>query len=325
MLAEKVVVCITRGLQCRERVFGVIIIYRENALGRLATEAVSKLDHSGPKPVRILSAQLRRAIITGASYFGLKTWQQVDEWMLEQMRAADQLIARAEETLKRLRDAPETQQLALKIPPWMPFSRFICKQLRSNDDFQISCVHGSPNKSFRTIVKYQNTTKATRAAAPKAPTTPPSTPRGDCVSIARSSPLGQRQATSFSRRALATERRLTLRTFDDETLAELHPSPIKAFSTKGFSRRALATDSSALDEQSLDEETASLLVMPPLPPRPAVVALSPSSPAMNPTFSSDPVVDLLNFLIDANPYANPQTLRQDYVVQTSLPTDVVVM
>ena len=116
-----------------------------------------------------------------------------------------------------------------------------------------------------------------------------------------------------------------MRTFDDETLAELHPSPIKAFSTKGFSRRALATDSSALDEQSLDEETASLLAMPPLPPRPAVVALSPSSPAMNPTFSSDPVVDLLNFLIDTNPYANPQTLRQDYVVQTSLPTDVVVM
>ena len=309
--------------------FVVIFIYRENALGRLATEAVSKLDHSGPKPVRVLSAQLRLAIITGASYFGLKTWQQVDEWMLEQMRAADELIARAEETLKGLRDAPQTQQLALKIPPWMPFSRFIFRHLRSNDDFsQVSGIHGSPNKSLRTIVKYQNTTKATRAAAPKAPTTPPTTPRGDRVSIARSSPLGQRQATSFSRRALATERRLTLRTFDDETLAELHPSPIKAFSTKGFSRRALATDSSALDARSvpgLDEETPSLLANPPLPPRPPVVVLSPSSPAMNPTFSSDPVVDLLNFLIDTNPYANPQALRQDYVVQTSLPTDVVVM
>ena len=83
-------------------------------------------------------------MLAGAQIFGLKTLQQLDGWMELQMAHADKILERASRSIARLREAPETQQLLLRVPRWLPLSGMLRAQLSSCTQPQQALVHNSP-------------------------------------------------------------------------------------------------------------------------------------------------------------------------------------
>lgn len=201
-------------------------------LHSLATDAVKQLSTNGPRPARFAVGQLQRVVLKGASLFGMQSLEDLDEYLKMQMQAADILIARAEKAIMCIYDAPETQQLLMKVPRWLPFSGANHTQLGAHHPHTHAFHKGSGPR-------------VCRAAPPQADCPPP------------------QQTQLFSRRALAeasaaeSSAGFTPRTFDDAAWEQLQYSPKKTGApSAAFSRRAHA---SALTLRTFDEETLARL------------------------------------------------------------------
>jgi len=230
---------------------GAVIGGEEPCLGsqcyRLATDAVERLNKDGPRPARFAVGLLQRVGLKGASLFGLQTIQQVDEWMIVQMRAADLLIWRAEKAIMSIYHSPTpSQQLWHKVPRWLPFSGPIRAQQLSQraQHPQTLSVHKDSSKH-----------RVCRAAPP--PSAAGLHKKELEQTASSTNPL--QQPASFSRRALATTlpSALPLRTFDDAAWEHLQYSPKSNKSAAVFSRREQA---SAVSLRTFDEDTLARLV-----------------------------------------------------------------
>jgi len=225
-----------------------LVLFDESCLrSSLATNAAERLSKDGPRPARFALGLLQHVGLKGASLFGLQTLQQVDEWMIVQVRAADLLIWRAEKAIMSIyHTTTPSQQLWHKVPRWLPFSGPIRAQQLSQ------CAQHPQTPS---VQKDSSKVRICRAAPP------PSAAGSHAKELehAASSTNPLQQPASFSRRALATvlPSALPLRTFDDAAWEHLQHSPKSDKSAAVFSRRQQA---SALSLRTFDEDTLARLL-----------------------------------------------------------------
>ena len=224
---------------------------RSVACYRRVTRALSHYATSGPSPARLVVGQLQRVILRGAGFFGVRSLEQLDEWVLKRMTAADRnvanVLANVEKAMLRLREAPETQRVLLKIPRWLPFS----DSLR---ECMLSPAARQQSADGTTVMPFEKLSRVRLSrAAPTAPLHKLPTPLHGDVDSSR------HPVQPFSRRALAATAPSALppRIYDDATLAELQDSPKQAAPT--FSRRKQAAMSATCARVFLDEETLSRL------------------------------------------------------------------
>ena len=253
----------------------------------LAKRTGSELRKTGSRPARFAIAQLQRAMLAGAHIFGIKTLEQLDGWMELQMAHADKILARAAQAIADLREAPETQQLLLRVPRWLPLSGMLRAQLSSCTQPQQALVHNSPGHKRRAL--------PLRAAPPTARKSddelvPPRTP-----------PIGGVQAP-FSRKALAIHNPAAIppRVYSDEDLFHLQFTP----EAKCYSRRAYTP--AGHPRRTLDDETLqSLVCMEVAAGKGACTATARTASAASTTYHDSPPSDVLPVTTSQTTAFNP--------------------
>jgi hypothetical protein len=176
--------------------------------------------------------------------------EQVDKWVLGQMDVADKLITRAEKAIIKFCDAPETQDLILKIPRWLPFHSVlrthVCPPGRRQ---QRHAVFTKRTTASPRTINFECDPQSMKAREISG-LAPPN--ECDCYSP-HTQPV---QGPKFSRMAVAKNPKASagsvpIRVYDDNTFTQLQASP--------FSRRKAASKSSAY-QRMFDEESLALLL-----------------------------------------------------------------
>ena len=255
----------------------------------MAKIAGSRIETSGPAPARFAMSQLQRVVLRGASYFGMATLEQLDDWMVVQMQQADRLMARVEKAIIGLRNEPKIQQILLKIPRWLPLSRVVHENVLARTPPSKHCKMPSRAGNPANV---QHMSKTVQLRTPT-----------------RQHPTCNDSRTMFSRRALVTlnPSALPARVWDEETLTQLQHSPLAAPSA--FSRRAQAASKFSIPRnQFLDDEELTRLASEELlsPKKNATPAknvpdmLSAFNPVM-PTVDVGEFLNSVGTLFDTNP------------------------
>jgi hypothetical protein len=256
----------------------------------LAKRTGSELRKTGPRPARFAIEQLQRAMLAGAHIFGIKTLDQLDGWMELQMAHADKILARAAQAIADLREAPETQQLLLRVPRWLPLSGMLRAQLSSCTQPQQALVHNSPG--------HKRALPALRAAPPTA-----AARKSDAeLAPPRTPPFGEALAPAFSRKALAIHNPAAIppRVYSDDDLFHLQFTP----EAKCYPRRAYTP--AGHPRRTLDDETLqSLVYMEVAAGKDACTATARTASAASTNYHDSPPSDVLPVTTSQTTAFNP--------------------
>ena len=233
---------------------------------RTLTDAARRLNQHGPRPARLAFGAARRALLAGAGYWGIHNLRQLDVWALAQARRVDSLITKAEQAVARVLDSPQTQELILRLPRWIPLrERLLTWHPLCRDNMW---DHSQPPIMWKKTSMCRATPKAlcydTSGLAADAK------PLGHTAELKKSPAqmssinLGSQAASEFysphthpvqgpvfSRRAsAATASTAALpRVLDDESLTQLQSSPFSR--RKAASRGSLTLGMATLDDCTL--------------------------------------------------------------------------